>query len=498
VNGRQVHQVAIQRAGWRERELVSVDAATDLFIQGEGQLEVDGRWVTQSIIEIRYNEPLPANLFTPNFPRSAQVFDLDHGQQEWGRRLARVIAQQRVGDRTVAIRDIQVNAEGDLFLLYTVGKRRGDNLNTGNNLAGRDWKIEVKDDLGTAYVWQTDDFASNEGMPDESSKGYVFNGERLEGDWWIPAVPQSPWKPRRFTLTFRVSPINMHGGYHDPERKAVYTETAVFPLPVPGPSTALVPDYMQYMARGFEFQDADLHSRHAKARAWYYRYEKQDLPRALEYYREVVRLGEERARETGQPFLDSETWRDIGEVLRALGQKEEARVALERAVREAMYPDANRKGAEEALEALKGEMAWSVGRPAPSFTATDLNGQVQSPERYRGQVLLIDLWATWDDKTRADLPTLKALSDQYGGKGLAILGIGVDWHAPAFRAFVKDHEIPWPQVHDGKGWGGSLARSFGQPKPPRTFLIDRRGTIRAVDLHGPALEKAVAALLTAG
>jgi tetratricopeptide (TPR) repeat protein len=498
VKGQRFHQVAIQRAGWRERSLLRVDATTDLPIEGEGQLELDGRWVTQNVTEVRYNELLPAGWFQPHFPKTAQILDVDHGRQEWEKRLSHGIARQQVGDRTLVIRDIQVNAEGDLFLLYTAGKYLGDSLRTNNRMAGRDWNLEVKDDLGTFYEAQSGNWASNPGMPPGFFKGYIFNGERLEGDWWIPAVPQSPWKPRRFTLTFRANPVNLHGNYNDPGRKSVYTETAVFTLPVAAPATELVPDYMPYMASGFDAKGDEIRRSRARARAFYYRYEQPDLPRALEYYREAIRLDEEQARETGQRSIDSETWRDIGEVLRELGRKEEAREALQEAVRAALYPDSVRQGAEEALEALNGDIAWSVGRPAPSFTATDLNGQPQSPERYRGQVLLIDLWATWDEKSRAELSTLKALYDQYSGKGLAIVGIGLDWHTAVFRQFVKERALPWPQVHEEKAWGGPLHRSFGSPKPPYTILIDRQGTIRALDLHGPALEKAVAALLAGG
>lgn len=506
VNGWRVHQVAIQRPGWRDRGVLRVDAATDLPIEGEGQTEVDGRWVTRMLMEVHYNVPLPAALFEPSFPKSAEVFDLDRGQQEWGRHLAGEIAQHRVGDRTIVIRDIQVNAEGDLFLLYTAGKCPSDEtLAAANSLSSRDWSIEVKDNLGTIYQWQPGNWAYNRHEPPGYPKGYVIHGERVEGDWWIPVAPQSPWLPRQFTLTFHVYPKNLHAGDHVPERrasngpvsKASYTETAVFTLPVAASATALVPDYMPYMGLGLMFDDASMRSSHERARAFYYRYEQSDLAKALDHYREVIRQDQQRARETGLSGPASQAWLDLGEVLRQMGQKQEARAALEESVRAAVYPDGARKRAEEALEALNGDMAWSAGHPAPSFAATDLNGQPQSPERYRGQVLLIDLWATWDEKTRTDLPTLKALYDQYSGKGLAILGIGVDRHKPAFRKFVKECALPWPQVHDGKGWGGPLHRSFGSPKPPRTFLIDRQGTIRSIDLHGPALEKAVAALLIA-
>jgi len=200
--------------------------------------------------------------------RSAQRFDLDHARQEWGRYLAKGIARQPVGDRAIVICDVEVTAEGDLFLLYTAGKYpTDDNLRAENYFADRDWKVEVKDDLGTFYEWQPDLWASNQHMGPGAPAGYVLNGERLEGDWWIPAVPQMPWKPRRFTVTFRVNSVNLHDDPHSPARKADYSQTAIFTLPVAAPATALIPDYMPEMPEGFEFNEEFMRTYHERARA---------------------------------------------------------------------------------------------------------------------------------------------------------------------------------------------------------------------------------------
>ena len=88
-----------------------------------------------------------------------------------------------MGDRTVVIRDLQVNAEGDVFLLYTAGAVPGDGW--------RDWSVELTDESGRRYqpgeafqpFWRD---GSRRG-----GKGYVFDGQKLEGNWWVPVVPQS-------------------------------------------------------------------------------------------------------------------------------------------------------------------------------------------------------------------------------------------------------------------------------------------------------------------
>src|SRR5439155_14183744 len=142
---------------------------------------------------------------------------------------------------------------------------------------------------------------------------------------WIPLVPQSPWKPRRFTLTFHVSPVSLHSGRKEPEVAATYDKTATFTLSASRPSTSLVPDYMPYMAD--PIRENDLLRYRALARAEHWRHRKRDLPKALALYREMIRARDERARATGERSSDPDTWFQIGEVLRKMGRKVEARAA---------------------------------------------------------------------------------------------------------------------------------------------------------------------------
>jgi peroxiredoxin len=491
IDDRPAHRVVIERAGEPERTLLLVDAATDLPVRGEQQLSTAGQWVTQAILELRYNEPLPARLFVPEFPKSARLFDVDAGRRLWGRRLAKGIARRRVGDRAVVIRDLQVNAAGDVFLLYTAGRRSGDRW--------QDWSVDLKDELGTRYMPGEGFQPYVEGGPESGWHGFVFQGAKLEGGWWVPAEPQSPWRPRRFTLTFHVQPITHHG--KDPMPNERFSASTAFTLGVERPAAPLLPEYIPYMGLG-GLQPRDLMRSRAMARAQYYRYQERDLPRALALYREVLRLRDEQAREIGEPVLDPYTWVFVAEVLREMARRTEALAALEQALQEARSSYATQAEVRRAMESLTAEMAWSPGRPAPRFTATDVEGQPQSLDRYRGQVLLIDFWCTWDKPPLVELPRLKALYERYHPQGFAILGVGMnvdlDRNDPqAFRRIVAQRQIRWPQLFDGRGWEGQAAQLFGVRHTPSSILVDRRGVIHAVNLRGPALEKAVAELVGA-
>ena len=119
------------------------------------------------------------------------------------------------------------------------------------------------------------------------------------------------------------------------------------------PATALLPGYMPYM--GDRLDERGIRSEEARARAGYYRQSKdpRKLEKALALYREVLRLNDEQSREIGEPVHEPQAWLDVGEVLRDLGRKEEARAAFEETLREGIKPDFARRQAEEALKSLR-------------------------------------------------------------------------------------------------------------------------------------------------
>lgn len=172
------------------------------------------------------------------------------------------------------------------------------------------------------------------------------------------------------------------------------------------------------------------------------------------------------------------------------GQIAEARTALKKLV-ETTEGSPVQQAAVEALARL----SVAPGQRPPAFLMKDLNGHSQSPDLYKGKVLLIDFWATWCGPCQEEIPNLKRLYQKYHDHGFAILGISLDSQLAPLKEFLREQSIPWPQLCDRRGAKGELARRMGVLSIPTMILVDREGVIRSINARGPALEKAIQELI---
>ncbi|WP_337169295.1 TlpA disulfide reductase family protein [Gemmatimonas aurantiaca] len=137
-------------------------------------------------------------------------------------------------------------------------------------------------------------------------------------------------------------------------------------------------------------------------------------------------------------------------------------------------------GAFAASHFLKDELtSVTVGSNAPGFIAQTLEepGRPKSLTDYRGDVVVLNIWATWCIPCRAEMPSMEALYKDLGPKGLKIVAISVD-DADAgqkIRDFVKEYGITFDVLHDGTGSIQGIYRTTGVPE---TFVLDREGMIR--------------------
>jgi thiol-disulfide isomerase/thioredoxin len=130
----------------------------------------------------------------------------------------------------------------------------------------------------------------------------------------------------------------------------------------------------------------------------------------------------------------------------------------------------------------------------PPFSESDIHGKPLSLGDYKGKVVLIDFWATWCMPCVIGLPELTRLYEKYNASGFDIVGISVDDDLAKLKRFVSDRELPWRQYCEGSRQP-RLASQYGVEPLPTTYLLDREGRIIGVNLHGPALENAVAKAL---
>lgn len=120
---------------------------------------------------------------------------------------------------------------------------------------------------------------------------------------------------------------------------------------------------------------------------------------------------------------------------------------------------------------------------------------INFPVAYKDRLVLLDFWATWCTPCRAEKPHLARAYQEYGPRGLEIIGISLDEpqgvSADRVRKFAQDEGMPWPQVYT---LGAALASNYGVTGIPAAFLIDgNTGQILAQgdDLRGPALARTI-------
>ena len=137
-----------------------------------------------------------------------------------------------------------------------------------------------------------------------------------------------------------------------------------------------------------------------------------------------------------------------------------------------------------------------VSFASPELTLTDLQGITRSLTDYRGQVVLVNLWATWCPPCKAEMPTLQAYHEKYKDKGFAVIAINDGDPTPDVLQFVKDYKLTFPVWLDPTYI--ATEQAFKTLNLPSSFVIDREGTVRLSwvgEIKGKMLEKYVTPII---
>ena len=115
------------------------------------------------------------------------------------------------------------------------------------------------------------------------------------------------------------------------------------------------------------------------------------------------------------------------------------------------------------------------GKPAPDFALPDINGKMVRLSDLRGQVVLINLWATWCPPCRAEMPDLAAIYNEYKVQGFVVLGVDDQERKETVLDFLAHNPLPYAILLDPDS---RVARAYGTSFLPASFLVDRRGILR--------------------
>lgn len=139
-----------------------------------------------------------------------------------------------------------------------------------------------------------------------------------------------------------------------------------------------------------------------------------------------------------------------------------------------------------ACEGAEIPRAPEVGAMAPQYAAVDLAGDSVSLADHEGEVVLLNVWATWCIPCQKEIPALQRLHERFGEQGLRIVGVSVDARGEEanVRQFADSYGVTYDVWHDPAEQVISTFRVIGVPN---TFLIDREGVVRWKHI-GPVLD----------
>lgn len=139
------------------------------------------------------------------------------------------------------------------------------------------------------------------------------------------------------------------------------------------------------------------------------------------------------------------------------------------------------------------DAASLVGQPAPDFAVEDLDGKIVKLSELKGQVVLLDFWATWCGPCVAALPSIDELHKNNEAAGLKVFAVNVQEAKPKVVKFRTDKKLSLPMLLDAQG---EAARAFMVSAIPQTVLIGKDGKVRKVLIgfssdEKEALQKAI-------
>jgi len=131
--------------------------------------------------------------------------------------------------------------------------------------------------------------------------------------------------------------------------------------------------------------------------------------------------------------------------------------------------------------------AVDKGKTAPDFTLNSRSGENLKLSEFRGEVVMVNFWASWCGPCRQEMPELESLYQRYKPMGFILLGINVDDQIKNADKMLKQIPVSFQVLYDSEHKVSDLYKVAAMPT---TILIDRSGTIRDIHLgYQPGTEK---------
>lgn len=119
-----------------------------------------------------------------------------------------------------------------------------------------------------------------------------------------------------------------------------------------------------------------------------------------------------------------------------------------------------------------------VGKKAPDFVLTDMNGEKHQLSEYEGEGVLVNFWATWCKPCTREMPYMDSQYQKNKDNGIQMLAVNIGESDVVVNEFVKRHNLSFPILNDKNQ---EVLSAYGVDPLPITFLIDKEGNV--VEIH---------------
>lgn len=309
----------------RDRTVVFADEKTNMPVLFEAYRKDETGIRLAGVSRPKFNVPVDAKEFVRDFPVDAKVIDVDQIKANWAAKIEKPIETIRFKGGEIQIRDYAVNERGHVFIVFSNGEKASDRaeyarrMREGNltqHEAGFRVDFDVQDSLGNEYIRSSTSFqpymSGYAGRPSEWVE--LRDGTVMQGAW-LYSVDVQPWRSRM--LEVRLS----HG-----------SESKVWKLSVPQPTTKLIPEWFRALAIAPQDWDQLMQEENRGRRIYFY--QKEDHAKLIPLIHEEIKRLQEFGREHRRRISLMDLYFGLYNAHRGLGQVKEARHFLELASQE--------------------------------------------------------------------------------------------------------------------------------------------------------------------
>ena len=139
-----------------------------------------------------------------------------------------------------------------------------------------------------------------------------------------------------------------------------------------------------------------------------------------------------------------------------------------------------------------------LGMHAPDFHTEDFEGNPISLSQFEGKIIIMNFWATWNDRCLEKLSEIKELYRKLKGPDVQFIGISRDDDIDDLKGVVLQKNIKWPQIFEGMRYKGMMSKLYDVNKIPIIFVLDQQGRVQYIGNSKDKITQIVTTLIVRG